>query len=515
MMVFIPKKTKKILEKFGLYNRSVAKIMQISFTIPIISILLFVLSCSTSPKKTYVVVTFDVEDYTTPASYGLDEIPKWLAEVMTEVGVTGTFFVIGEKARSFEKRKRSDVIDAISNHDIGSHTNFGSIHPTVTEILENADWNDGENKMTDHESQGFRELERIFDKPITTLARHGGSYGPQLIYALGKMGAGYVGSPINLPGKNVVWYCNALNFYGQYDGFDNIYYRDDLFEPQFNSLKLEFPKRIQNVDVISFFAGHPCKIRTEQFWDFNYYYGANPDSNSWKTPQMRSLESMKTAKKNFRRLMQYLKEQENIEMTTFNSLIKLYSKQKERMSNKELVEIASKTIHEKKIYISDHFSPAEAFSGIVKSIFAYQNKGVLPQEIKRDTLLGPIEMPSSEPEISRITLKDVYNLANKTNQYIKESGCLPSYLDVQNHKIGTGALFALFCSVYLDMNFNKLAAEYVVNSFEPYPTIHEQEIIKRVNGFKTWPVHRRDLDMSHLVELTKLQFWTLKPAYIM
>ena len=47
---------------------------------------------------------------------------------MTEEGVTGTFFVIGEKARMMEKRGRRDVIEAMSEHDIGSHTNYGSIH---------------------------------------------------------------------------------------------------------------------------------------------------------------------------------------------------------------------------------------------------------------------------------------------------------------------------------------------------------------------------------------------------
>ena len=91
-----------------------------------------------SRPKAFLVVTFDVEDYISPESEHIDDIPKWLAEIMSEEGVTGTFFVIGEKARSFEKRGRRDVIAAMAKHDIGSHTNFGSIHPTVTEELEKA-----------------------------------------------------------------------------------------------------------------------------------------------------------------------------------------------------------------------------------------------------------------------------------------------------------------------------------------------------------------------------------------
>ena len=51
----------------------------------IFSFLIFSVFCSSGKRKTYVVVAFDVEDYTTPESEGIDEIPKWLAEIMTEV----------------------------------------------------------------------------------------------------------------------------------------------------------------------------------------------------------------------------------------------------------------------------------------------------------------------------------------------------------------------------------------------------------------------------------------------
>ncbi len=134
-------------------------------------------------SKMLLVINFDVEDYTTPASEGIDDIPKWLAEIMSEEGVTGTFYVIGEKARSLEQRGRRDVISAMARHDIGSHTNFGSIHPTVAEALEKADWAGGVQSMLERESAGFGELERIFGVPIVTMGRHGGSYGPQLVAA--------------------------------------------------------------------------------------------------------------------------------------------------------------------------------------------------------------------------------------------------------------------------------------------------------------------------------------------
>ena len=50
-------------------------------------------------------------------------------------------------------------------------------------------------------------------------------------------------------------------------------------------------------------------------------------------------------------------------------------------------------------------------------------------------------------------------------------------------------------------------------SFDPYPTVNEESIISNVADAGEWAVHREDLDMSHLIEMTKLQLWTLKPAH--
>ena len=464
-------------------------------------------------SKTFLVVTFDTEDYTTPEAEHIDDIPKWLAEVMTEEGVTGTFFVIGEKGRSLEKRGRGDVIAAMARHDIGSHTNFGSIHPTVTEKLEKAGWDDGVRQMLDQESAGIEELERIFGVPVTTLARHGGSYGPQLVAALGLMKAGYQGSPASLPGQDVVWFCNALNFSAQYAGFDDVYYRDDLFEPVFDKLKAELPEQVRTAKVLALFAGHPTKIRAEEFWDLNFYYGKNTAPEEWRTPRLRPQEAMATAQKNFRRMMRYLKSRNDIEITTYRALMDIYSAQKGSLTREDLRTIAAATLEAKVLAPTEDFSPAEAFAGLARTIVSYRENGALPRSMGTTRPLGPMELPPAKPEISRVKLKDVYALARASSEHIGRTGALPATLHVGNARLGAGSLFALFSAVYLDMESGKPRQEYDVPSFEPYPATNERKIVGEVEGYKGWPVHRPDLDMSRIVEFTKLQLWTLKPAH--
>jgi len=491
-----------------------------NFLLPVITIFLFS-NCSvkkddmSGKEKTPMVICFDVEDYTSPESAGMDDIPKWLAEILTDEGVTGSFFVIGEKARMMEKRGRQDVIEAMARHDIGSHTNFGSIHPTMTEILEYASWDQGKETMLKNETAGFDELERIFGQRPATLARHGGSYGPQLTGALSQMDAGFVYSPVSLPGHNAVWFCNALNFHGEgdYGFFDDAYYRDDLFNPMLEALDSLIPASINDVDLMAFFANHPSKVRSIQFWDFNYYKGANPGPDEWKTPELRSLESMETAKNNFRRLVRYLKSRDDIELTTFRDLAERFSYQKDFIRKDELDLITSRVLKENKIVSHDLFSAAEIFAALAESLVHHQAEQVLPSQLTLIRPFGPAEMPPDIPEIEYVPAQGVLALSVMAGAYIKEHKHLPAFLLYEGKKIGTGSLLALFCDMYLQIQESRPPDQYSIKKFEPHPTINEENIIREVAACKEWPVHREDLDMNHLIEMTRLQMWTLKPAW--
>ena len=183
------------------------------------------------------------------------------------------------------------------------------------------------------------------------------------------------------------------------------------------------------------------------------------------------------------------------------------------MTKGELREIAEKTVADKTILGSEYFSPAEAFAGLAEAIIDRHDSGSLPQEIKTNRPLGPVEMPDSRPGISRVTLKEVYELAGQASRFIHQSGCLPSSLEIRTARIGSGSLFALFSAVYLNMISGSLGSDFEVPSFDPYPRTNEEEIVQAVRDLKSWPVHRPDLDMNRIVELTKLQLWTLKPAH--
>src|SRR5260370_475832 len=103
------------------------------------------LPCSRAAEKTGqpridVVLWFDTEDYLLPAD---DDAAKRLAELLTERGIRATFKIVGEKARTLERRGRHDVIAALKGHAIGYHANYHSVHPQPSEYLAECGFLDG------------------------------------------------------------------------------------------------------------------------------------------------------------------------------------------------------------------------------------------------------------------------------------------------------------------------------------------------------------------------------------
>jgi len=113
----------------------------------------------------YVILWFDTEDYLLPAS---DDAAKRVADLLTKRHVKATFKVVGEKARTLERRGRHDVISALKKHVIAYHSDFHSVHPTPSEYLADCGLLDGIAEFIRREGDGAADVRRIFG--VKTLA---------------------------------------------------------------------------------------------------------------------------------------------------------------------------------------------------------------------------------------------------------------------------------------------------------------------------------------------------------
>src|SRR5262245_39713153 len=132
-----------------------------------------------------VILWFDTEDYLLPAS---DDAALRVAQMLTDEGIRGTFKVVGEKARTLERRKRDDVIAALKKHEIGYHSNYHSVQPTPAQYLSTLGWDEGVAEFDRRERPGFEDVKRIFGKTPTCYGRPGSSWGPQSFGAMRNWG---------------------------------------------------------------------------------------------------------------------------------------------------------------------------------------------------------------------------------------------------------------------------------------------------------------------------------------
>src|SRR6478609_10358560 len=120
----------------------------------LICFFLLTLGSLSAAGPVYVVLWFDTEDYIEPAS---DDAALRIAKDLTAEGVRATFKVVGEKARVLEKRGRRDVIQALSRHSIGYHSNWHSIHPTPAEYLARLGFLEGAEEFERREAPGVAD----------------------------------------------------------------------------------------------------------------------------------------------------------------------------------------------------------------------------------------------------------------------------------------------------------------------------------------------------------------------
>src|SRR5437660_2262307 len=184
--------------------------------LPVLILLLFV---ATSPAraadekgKVYVVLWFDTEDYILPAS---DDAALKVAKFLTDENLRATFKVVGEKARTLERRKRTDVIDALKKHEIGYHSTWHSVQPTPALYLSNLGWDEGVAEFDRRERQGYDDVKRIFGVAPTCYGQPGSSWGPQSYGAMRKWGMQIyldAGSHVGLRAEPC-YYCGVFNLY--------------------------------------------------------------------------------------------------------------------------------------------------------------------------------------------------------------------------------------------------------------------------------------------------------------
>jgi hypothetical protein len=240
-----------------------------------------------------------------------------------EEGVPVTFCVVGEKARLLEQRGREDTIAAMRQHDIGLHTDFHSVHPTIAEAMADRNWEEGSAEAERRVRPGCEAIERVFGMSPSCWGGPGNTWGPQVCEALQRLGIpSFVYAYTQIPEGGVHRFANCIA-YPNGPGLNDVLYQDDAASEQERYRLHAQLAADREADVYwqQAFLGHPTRILHEEFWDGpNFSGGANPPRSEWRPARRKSHADLTRALLNFRLGARMLRSLPGIELRTIQQM---------------------------------------------------------------------------------------------------------------------------------------------------------------------------------------------------
>jgi hypothetical protein len=451
-------------------------------------VLLLLASLAFAQGPVYVALWFDTEDYIEPAA---DDAALRIANDLTGLGVRATFKVVGEKARILESRGRKDVIRALSRHAIGYHSNYHSIHPTPAEYLRNFGYVEGADEFERREGGGAKDVERIFGVKPVCYGQPGSSWGPQSNTALRRMGV-----PVYLDeGEQVgvdeqpFWYGGLLYIFNM--GRYQLRARLDAGaedRPAYKTFDEAAERlRARGGGLISIYY-HPTEFVSTEFWDaVNFANGRAPERAQWVRPHRRTTEESERCYGVLRGFVQHMKSVPGVRFITAADALKLYSE--------------SHTPAPDRSTIAKHLCNSITF-----------RETLSPADMLLDLLGAPAQVVDGPTARVATTYASatvpaaLFNTAMRdARDFIAHNHRLPNQVFLGAETLSLADFAAtLACNA---AQGSEITIKRGNLEFERYFSNDPRKAF-------AWPIHPEGFAAPELMELARLQGWTLKPARI-
>lgn len=461
--------------------------------------------------QVYVLLWFDTEDYILPAS---DDAVLRLAEFLSREGIRATFKVVGEKARVLERRGRRDVIEALSRHEIGYHTDFHSAQPTPAMCLSTLGWDEGVAEFERRERRGFDDVVRIFGQHPGCYGQPGGSWAPQAFGALRKWDV-----PVYLDDGGHVGLEDRPLYYG---GLLTLYrlaqtVRTGLGGPEdLEAGKKRFDEARRKLlaeggGLVSVYY-HPCEWVHRQFWDgVNFSRGANPPREKWRVPPQKTPEETRAAFETFEAWVRHMKSYPDVRFITARDALRLW-KDRARgraFTKPEIREIAGAVTGE--VGFQRRGDYALSASEVFALLHDFAN-GRGPDSV---TLGGtPWGPPDPAPALAAPVSTDwsqFSRTAADVGGYLRHHGRVPATVWLGGAAVPPEAWLGALARVSLELLEGRTPETVEVRPASLAAAAHVSADGPHLWGWVVFPPGFR---APAMMELAKRQAWTLKPAIL-
>jgi hypothetical protein len=439
----------------------------------------------------YVVLWFDTEDYVDPLA---DDAALRIATDLTKLGVRATFKVVGEKARVLEARGRSDVIRALSQHSIGYHSNFHSVHPAPAEYLRRFGYLEGATEFQRRENAGALDIQRIFGAKPSCYGQPGSSWAPQSNLALRRMGIPVYldeGTQVGVASQPF-WYDGILYVFNM--GPNLVRARLDG-GPEDPAAHAAFDKaaaalRSSGGGVISIYY-HPTEFVHTEFWDaVNFAKGANPPREQWKQPHRRTSDEAERCYAVLHRFVEHMKSVPDVRFVTATDLPKLYRAPLPAAPDRAL--------------IAEHLGRGIDFLSTGSETYSPADMLLALLDLPAQVVDGPTGEGVTTWSKDTIEKRAFVRAKEDTADFIKRNQRLPNEVFIGAETLSLA-------------DFTATLARASQAASDSLPLVRGHVAFDRyfaTDATKSfdWPIHPNGFAAPELLAVGRLQGWTLKPA---
>ncbi len=464
---------------------------------------------------------FDVEDYVTPES---DDALKSLLDIFTERRARGTWKVVGEKYRVLRERGRADIVEALHSQDVGYHTDNHSRHPTISAYTRGLGWDAGVREFEARERPGFEELTAEFG-PMSCYGQPGGAWAPQAFPVLGEWGI-----PMYLDeGRNVgldhqsFWFQNILTAFNLQENCLRVSLRASD-RPQ----ALEQAKRAFDATADRLAAGdgglisiyyHPCEFSTSEFWDgVNFGNGRLTPRAEWRGASLLPAGEPEARLALFGQYFDHALAHPGVEVVDAAELMAAYRPQlpAAEVPVAELSRLASAMGADLTWAPSSvgPLSPAELMTGLASALNAWQESGALPATVVLSSPLGPRSGMESRTG-GEAPLSAIVGAAGEVLGAVRADGYLPASVAVGENRLDPATAFVAMAEALKRLMGGEVSkAGNGSIRFAAGRLALEANVGGDERGLWDWSIFPRGFSAPDLMDLTRLQAWTMKPAQL-
>ena len=466
----------------------------------------------------YVTLWFDAEDYILPQD---DDATRRLAEMLTGLGVRATFKVVGEKARVLESRGRRDVIAALKRHDIGYHSNTHSQQPTIAVYLQNAGWEDGRAEFYRREAQGARDLKRIFGVTPVAYGQPGSAWAPQTYPALRDMGIGMYLDEADHVGidDQPFYYGGMLNVFRMRSNLARMELSGgaSLAEGKARFTNASDRLRKNGGGTVSIYY-HPSEWVHAEFWDgVNFSRGANPSRAEWKLPRTRPAAETEQAFRDFDQYIRFIKAQPGVQFVTATELMRIYADKAATRSfrQEELAGFARSAQKEITFQTPGGYalSAADVFGLLTDATAAFSERHAWPSTAKIRALDGPAReyTPSrGGTRSSRFDWSAFARAVRDTSDFCRTSHRVPDEIWIGAENISPADYLATLAGVVEESMASGKPPAHVIRREGRFTA--DRHVAADSPALWGWVIFPEGFHAPRIMDLARLQAWTLKPA---